>query len=355
MFRRRRPQRDGIVFGFDSFLDLVANVIGVIIRLILVAWVGARSYTTAMQWLDTDPLPAPLPPPQLADDPLHAQLAQRRQELEKAQAQLLEHLRQIQHLQQQQRQPQQELATLTSQRHQLAKQRQDLERALASRGQTINEVHLSLDQLQQRSQQLLAQIEALNKSPSAKKVLRFRTPVSRPVHVDEVLFECKAGRVTYIDLPAFLTEVKQGLEAKADLLRHQWQVAACTVPVGAFRLSYTLEREKDLFSSLVTGGEPMGSENFRYGLTRWVVEPIVSLRGESCAAALASNSAFRGIVDNIDPQQTVVTFNVYPDSFSLYRQLRDYLYQRDVEVAGRPLPEGIPIAASRHGSTSRGQ
>ena len=45
MFRRRRRQEKEIAFSFDSFLDLVANVVGIIIRLILVAWVGARTYT----------------------------------------------------------------------------------------------------------------------------------------------------------------------------------------------------------------------------------------------------------------------------------------------------------------------
>ena len=61
------------------------------------------------------------------------------------------------------------------------------------------------------------------------------------------------------------------------------------------------------------------------------------------------------MADAIDARQTVVTFWVYPDSFSLYRELRDYLYDRDVVVAGRPLPEGIPITSSRRGSVSRGQ
>ncbi|MEY4394009.1 MAG: hypothetical protein RL595_1258, partial [Planctomycetota bacterium] len=43
MRRRRKPSRE-IHFSFDSFLDVVANVVGIIIRLILVAWVGARTY-----------------------------------------------------------------------------------------------------------------------------------------------------------------------------------------------------------------------------------------------------------------------------------------------------------------------
>ena len=59
MFRRRRPlKNESIHFSFDSFLDLVTNVVGIIIRLILVTWVGARSYHASMQFLDLEPLPA---------------------------------------------------------------------------------------------------------------------------------------------------------------------------------------------------------------------------------------------------------------------------------------------------------
>jgi hypothetical protein len=41
MYRRRRPRRE-IEFSFDSFLDVVANVVGIVLRLILVAWVAGR-------------------------------------------------------------------------------------------------------------------------------------------------------------------------------------------------------------------------------------------------------------------------------------------------------------------------
>jgi len=52
MIRRQRKVRE-IEFSFDSFLDVVANVVGIILRLILVAWVGARSYKAVL------PTPAP--------------------------------------------------------------------------------------------------------------------------------------------------------------------------------------------------------------------------------------------------------------------------------------------------------
>ena len=43
MLRRRKPKRE-VAFSFDSFLDVVANVVGIILKLLLVAWAGARTY-----------------------------------------------------------------------------------------------------------------------------------------------------------------------------------------------------------------------------------------------------------------------------------------------------------------------
>src|SRR5262249_44924647 len=100
---------------------------------------------------------------------------------------------------------------------------------------------------------------------------------------------------------------------------------------------------------------PEANANYRYGLSGWEVEPIAPVRGEPANRALAPGSEFRQIADALDPHQSVVTFWVYSDSFDLYRQLRDYLYDRDITVAGRPLPDGVPITCSRRGSVSRGQ
>lgn len=96
MIRRRRPTRE-IHFSFDSFLDVVTNVVGIIIRLILIVWVSARSYSS----LQVPPKPAEEPAPPAAErplpqDPLEAQLAQHRQELARLQARLLEQLRRLQ-------------------------------------------------------------------------------------------------------------------------------------------------------------------------------------------------------------------------------------------------------------------
>src|SRR5580700_8168961 len=106
MYRRRRHARE-IQFSFDSFLDVVANVCGIIIRLILVAWVGARSYhaLAAHKALEHPPaqtaagsVPTTEGQPVKITDPLELELQRHREELEKEQQRLLDQLRQHQDL-----------------------------------------------------------------------------------------------------------------------------------------------------------------------------------------------------------------------------------------------------------------
>jgi hypothetical protein len=172
------------------------------------------------------------------------------------------------------------------------------------------------------------------------------------VQTEEIMFECKSGRVTLLDTAALLGEIRKVSRSKGDELRDRWEVSAVTPPVGAFRLRYVIERERTVLDG--PGGGPADGP-YRYGLSSWEAEPIMADRGETLSQALAGGSAFRKLIDELDPQQTVVTFWVYPDSFALYRELRDHLHKRDIVVAGRPLPEGVFIASSRKGTASRGQ
>src|SRR5205085_10163548 len=128
------------------------------------------------------------------------------------------------------------------------------------------------------------------------------------VHSEELFFECHQQRVAFIDIAALLGDIRQGMETKGQLLRTNWQVNDITSPVGAFRLRYTLERERGLLDVIGGEGSPENSGNYRYGLSEWQVEPVVPDRGESVQAALAPGSEFRQIVDTLDPSLTAVTF-----------------------------------------------
>jgi hypothetical protein len=200
----------------------------------------------------------------------------------------------------------------------------------------------SLSGLRDRGKRLLEEIKALEKLPPAKKVLRYRAPVSRLVQIeDEVFFECRAGRVTYIDIPAFQAEIQATIRERTADIRRDGRLEGVTRPSGAFRLRYAFELDR------LSDSGRLEHEG--------VFEPVAPVRGETLDVALAPGSEFRHVVDGLDASQAVVTFWVYPDSFPLYRRLRDFLYERNVEVAARPLPEGQQMGESSRGTRSRGQ
>lgn len=338
MYRRRRPPPKEVAFSFDSFLDLVANVCGIIIRLILVAWVGARAYHASME-KNKRATPSALAPPRAVDDPLNRELLLAKAELEKTRLRLLDQLKDIEQVQDKTHHVTLELAALTSRREQEDREGRALLADEAATG-TQNDGSITLGDLKKHQEELLRQIKELDRMPLKNKVLRFRTPVSKPVAADELMFECRGGRVTFIDLPAFLLEVENKVRDLSEQLEKNGRAAAVTRPIGAFRLNYGVQRQGYLASVL---------------FHRWMLEPITSSRGETFEQALKAGSNFRQALDSALPDHTVVTFWVYPDSFGLFRQLRDVLYQNGMEVAGRPLPEGVPIMGASDGTASRGQ
>src|SRR6478752_247621 len=96
MIRRRLPKpREN--FSFDSFLDVVANVVGIIIRLILVVWVGARSYTKLADQKLMDAGPSlPALEAKETDEPVYNVMQEEHRQLKKLEADLLEQLRLVQ-------------------------------------------------------------------------------------------------------------------------------------------------------------------------------------------------------------------------------------------------------------------
>jgi hypothetical protein len=349
---RRRPVRE--FFSFDSFLDVVANVVGIIIRLILVAWVGARTYKTVVPAVELPPPPvlgetAPLSEP---TDPRVPLLALRRQEITQLAHRAEQEQAKAREVAGQRPALRAELDNLVARRAVVEKETGKESADSKEKGETARALTLSTEDLLKRSKELLAQIEALRQAPVQRKELRYRTPVSRPLQTDEVMFECRGGRVTLIDTGALLERIKKVLREKGEQLRDRWEVSDATEPVGAFRLRYVVERERSALDG--PGGGPTEG-TYRYGLSAWVVEPIMAERGEPAEQALTPGSVFRRVIEGLDAQQTAVTLWVYPDSWEAYRKVRDYLHDLDVTVAGRPLPEGVPIASSRKGSVSRGQ
>lgn len=355
--RRRRRKSLESRFSLDSFLDLVTNVVGIIIRLIVVAWVGARGYTTISPLLKQA-----APPPQVSELPpvedpgMQEQLARESAELAAAEARLLEQLRYLDLAKQERRQVETELTALAPRQAALHQAKAQLEQVKSAGSATDHETALTLAELEKRREKLKNELKELEKVQPATKTLRYQTPVSQTVRGDELHFECRHGKVAFVDLGLLLPQVRRGLRDRQDDLKTQWQVSDVTEPIGAFQLRYVIERQRSNLDAAVADANPDPYASFSYGVSEWVVEPVLPERGEVAETALTEGSDFRRVIDGLEAQNTAITLWVYPESFAVYRRLRDFLTEKGFTVAGRPLLPDKPIAGSaRYGTRSRGQ
>jgi len=115
-------------------------------------------------------------------------------------------------------------------------------------------------------------------------------------------------------------------------------------------MKYVVQRQAMSFSDRMR----YGSGLMRIGVSEWVLQPEPDAETESAADAVLHSSRFYRKLQTID-RPAVVTFWVYPDSFESYRKLRDVVHSQGMQVAGRPLPDGVPIAGGPSGSRSSAQ
>jgi hypothetical protein len=354
MIRRRLPKaREN--FSFDSFLDVVANVVGIIIRLILVVWVGARSYTHLVDQTPTENEPAVATAEvKETDEPVYRVMQEEHRQVKRLEADLLQELRLVQHerdIRRDMEPVEKESAASIEKLRQAEAQVRD---AAARAASGLQQAAMTTEEIQARCKRLSEQIKNLQLQPVVHRVLHYRTPVSKAVQGDEFHFELREGRVAFVDIFGLLAEFTARREEIERNLQSSWQTTGRLGPIGAFQMLYTAERERGLIDSL--GGDKPGTpHSFHYGMKNWQIQPAALDRGESLQEALRPGSAFREIADRLDAEQSAVTFWVYPDSFAAFRQLRDYLYKREITVAARPLPPNLPIAGSMSGTASRGQ
>src|SRR5262249_38994368 len=158
----------------------------------------ARTYKAVVPTAPPAPAllePAALPAPA---DPLAPELERLRHELADAQEELLGRLRQREQARGEADSAARQAAALAARCRALEAERKAQARGQPSVGAGQAEA-IALAELRQRARALQAELEALRKAPPLKKALRYLTPVSRPLQTEEVVFECRAGRVTLVD------------------------------------------------------------------------------------------------------------------------------------------------------------
>ena len=414
----RRGQREDREFGSDSFLDIVANIVGILIILIVIAGVRvsrapvaskteaeppAQPSIAAAPGLDPEveeePADAPVPPvpepdPMFArkasgppgDLPVGETLAaiQAPPAAEPAPVVIEETPLELPEL------PPLPPATPPQE---LVDRAAELEAELArlsSRQQDVRDRHAQLKQELARAEDE----KDVEQSTLQTKAAHLRTETERLAELDRTLDETRQQLRSLRD--ALASVVSE--EPPARTLKHH------VTPVGrevngaeihfrlegnrvayvplndlAERLQRYIMRQREFLMRqeryegsigpvdgfemrYVIARQPMsvldelkyGQRVIRMGVQQWIIEPLDGLQTESLEQALRPGSRFYQALQGALPDATL-TFWVYPDSFELHRELQEFAHANGFSVAARPLPAGVPITGSPSGSKSQAQ
>jgi hypothetical protein len=186
--------------------------------------------------------------------------------------------------------------------------------------------------------------------PASLKIESYPTPLSKPVDGKELHIQLRAGNVTVVPVDDLVERLKNTAKEKIWKLRDYPEMTDTVGPVDGFRMRYTLIR-------VDAGGRQSreAGQGSYVQLDHWELVPVSADLGEPWREALQPNSMLRAKLDQTNTRQWTITLWVYPDSFDAFRALRKEFYQLGYHVAGRPLPDGVPIGGSPRGTKSAAQ
>ncbi len=331
MMRRRLNQSKDA--SQDSFLDIVTNIVGILIILVMV--IGARVQHLSIK-------SAAAPPPEAAA--LADELARLEDAVVLAESDLLE-------LDEQAAQLAVTVADAGTARIHLATAVSAAQRDIDTLRESVDEQQAAAAEADARQEQLEAEIEQCSLEAEGiahapqetKRLLAYPTPIGRTVTGDEIHFRLAAGRIAYIPLTELFEEAKSRTQRNSGSLAAMQSRVETVGPVQDFSLDYVVEVQVNR-----AAGQVMVRSR------EWVARPARRDVGETLEHALARQSRFRTVLSGVRPD-TTVTLWCYPDSFNEYRAIREELHRLDIPAACRPLPEAAPIGGSTEGSKSIAQ
>ena len=347
---RGSRNRTKIEMGHDSFLDIVANLVGILI--ILVVILGTQSHSVIQQVREEAEKTAPVielgPPPasveqvaEISRQTARARSAQSDSDRFEAQIKTMD--QKVEELNRQ-RGLLLDLLAQAKLAWEDAKKEIDQEKADAAARQTkIERLQSELADLEgerARLESMKAPIVAVEHLP---------TPMAKTVFGDEIHFRLRENRLSVVPIEKLISEIKQDFKRVASGPR-EGMMDAAVGPVKGYVARYVMNKRKEYMRSSSGAGPGM-----RIQLVKMTVEPLSEPYGEPIQDILANSQTLDIELAGRKPGSTTITVWVYPDSFAAFRQLKETLYAKGYPTAARPLPMDRAITGGPQGSRSAAQ
>ena len=337
-----RKRRTTLELGHDAFLDIVANLVGILIILVVVLGTQSKQVIEEIHRTETETPRAS--ETQLASlSRLTARAAAAQADSDRFEQRIHEY---DQRIRQRRRQRAVMLDLLGQAEATWQRKKEELDRQAVKAAQRESEAQ----QLEEHLDRLRGQRQRLeNREAPVVAVAHLPTPMAKTVFGDEVHFRLKDNRLSVVPIEGLLEQIRGDLMRMATSSRNG-QVDAAVGPVQGYVARYAMNKNPELVRR---GGKV--SMATRVQVVAMIIEPLRSPHGQPIAEVLDGGSLLDVELAGRDAESTTVTVWVYPDSFAAFRKLKEHLYARGFATAARPLPEGHPIMASPNGSRSDAQ
>jgi hypothetical protein len=332
------------IIGNDSFLDVVANVVGILIILLMVVSVRAKDEILHAETV-AEAKQESTPSTQAADVKAAASAEQQvEQDIHRIDEELQQGQVEVSY-----RESERERAQLlvTAAEQALAEERNRLTEVQRSEFDRRNELAAGEVELQQLREGISF---ILSSKPTTGIIEHLPTPMAKTVFGKEVHLRLRNGRVSYIPWDDFIQLLKTEAPKTVWRLQDQDEYTEMVGPVGGFWMHYTLKRK----ASTMTTKVGIATQT-TIVLDRFTLTPESESMGETLLTALQDGSQLLQILASHPPNSSTITVWAYPDSFNEFRKLKQELFKRGYVTAARPLPDDHPIGGSPEGSRSAAQ
>ncbi len=333
---KRRASNEHGIGGLDSFQDIVANLVGILIILVMIVMMRAR-----------DELNQQPNDPAVEEIPLEA-VEQARVVATAVEDSILELDDTAQHqefeLSYRKRERDRILEAITLAEQELVSQQKTLSTASQASIEMASQYEAMTKELGDliRSRQVLKQLE-----PDVHVIEHMPTPMAKTVFGKEIHFRLDDGRISYVPFDELVDRMKRDAQNKVHKLHNQSQITETIGPVSGYRLRYELGYTNGVVKTRTGPRLQQKIEMLQLELI-----PVQAVFGEPVEEALTDGSQFLQYIKRTVPETTTVTIWVYPNSFDDFRLFKNRLFSMGFACAGRPLPEGLYISASPHGTKS---
>ncbi|MCA9261053.1 MAG: hypothetical protein KDA61_17680, partial [Planctomycetales bacterium] len=340
--------------GQDSFLDIVANMVGILVILVMV--VGVRASYNASHATDAARGGVVATPLADADAPSvsNASAQQLAAELDDAVRRLQDEQRQLAEAMTQTRKLREQATLVEAERLQLAQYRAEIESDINQRrakldgeSQAAFDTQNQIDRLQIELDDLSKQqLAALDQATDVEEIENVPTPIAHTITGAEVHLRLRGRRLAVVPVDELVEEAVGAGDYLRSQLSSSGEASDLFGPIDGFRVRVRLQ--------VVSEGLP-GAPARRSLVEMAEFLPIRTDLGQGVDQALLPNSTFMQTLRSKRSGRPAVVLWVYPDSYSDIGPIKRALWEMSVPLAVRPLNIEDEITFSNRGSKSHAQ